>query len=166
MKYCRKYSPRKPSAVFPILFALGCALAVGGVFFAAFEFMYSAEALRGGRGGGLGEVAQTAAKQAVAAGEFAGIPAVIEANWGQFGREVQFVSRGAGYAVEFDAKGLEVAGREERGEERIGIEFVGAREGPRNIAWKGREELRGRVNYLMGRGADWGADVPLFASVE
>src|SRR5579862_5270881 len=179
MKYCRKYSLRKPAAVIPILFALVCALAVGGVFFVAFEFMYSAEALSGGRAEVRDESARDRARQAVApvvegagAGGFAGIPAVIEANWGQLGRDVQFVSRGAGYAVEFDAKGLEVAagGVVGEGESRIGIEFVGAgeraREGAGGIAWKGREELRGRVNYLVGRGADWRADVPLFGSVE
>ncbi len=86
MKYCRKYSLGKPAAIFPILFALVCALAVGAAFFVAFEFMYSAEALSGGRGVGAEDAGQTVTKQAVATGEFAGIPAVIEANWGQFGR--------------------------------------------------------------------------------
>ena len=166
MKYCKKHTFHRRAPAFPVIFAVIAGLFAGLVFFDAYTLIHRRDPAEMDVEKSEPLVARVAPVLAgTSARGVSSLPAMIEENRGQFGREVQYATRGAGYVVEFDKKGLEVAVRGRRGEEEragIGIEFVRAGE----IKWRGAGELKGRANYLIGRDSrGWKQDVPLFASV-
>jgi|GEM_PF-1780248 len=86
-------------------------------------------------------------------------PLFFEANKGQWGEPVRFVSRGEGYnlILTSSAAVLDVPGGVLR------MEFAGARA---SVRVGGEEPLEGKVHYLLGnRPEDWHAGVPVFGKV-
>jgi streptogramin lyase len=100
----------------------------------------------------------TAAKAQINA-SYGRLPLSFEPNRGQADRAVDFVARGAGYAV-YLSRGSAVLTLTSRS---LSLTLVGAASSPQV---SGQQELAGKANYLIGKKAsDWKVGVPTFARV-
>src|SRR5947209_196297 len=94
----------------------------------------------------------------------------FEANRGQTNSQVQFISRGSGYALFLTASEAVLDLRNQRSKARdqrpssLRMKLVGAN--PESIA-RGLDELPGKRNYFIGNDpARWQRDVPVYSRVE
>ncbi len=105
--------------------------------------------------------AQQAARLQAAYGR---LPLSFEPNQGQAPPAVRYLAHGAGYTLLLTAKGavLALAGRGQR--TTVRMRLAGVRQQP---VFSGRQELAGRVNYLIGNDpARWHTQIPLYRQVQ
>lgn len=91
-------------------------------------------------------------------------PMVFERNDGQAPPAYRFLARGAGYAADFDAGGVDLAlaGDDRKPAAHVRMDFVGSRD----AAVTGDTPLASRVNVLQGKDPRaWHTHIPTFARV-
>jgi hypothetical protein len=104
----------------------------------------------------------TATRPSTHAADYSRVPVYFEVNRGQAASGVNFLARGPGYSLFLTS--TEAVVTLPSGSRPLRMKFIGAHANARVI---GRDELPGRVNYLVGTArASWYTDIPTYAKVE
>jgi len=92
------------------------------------------------------------------------LPLSFETNMGQSADAVQFLSRGKGYTLFLTPNEAVLSLRKDENASVLRMKLVGANG---NAQLSGREELQGKVNYLIGNDRKkWHTDIPTFRRVQ